>query len=88
MSETSSQVQQMTELFQRQITESMGRMSAGFEELAKMEHQATEHARTALTDLARVSQEGLNQATALSAEWRKLSLEAFHKGAALFMPRS
>ena len=88
MSESTSQVQQMAELFQRQVAESMGRMTAGFEELAKMEHQATAHARTALTDLARVSQEGLNQATALSAEWRKLSLEAFQKGAALFMPKS
>lgn len=88
MSESTSQVQQLSALFQKQVAESMGRVTAGFEELSRLEHQATAQARAALADLARVSQEGLTQATALSAEWRKLSLEAFHKGAALFMPKA
>lgn len=83
-----SQVQQTQDFWKKSMEETVARMGSGFEELAKLEQMATDQARVALNDMARLSQEGLTYAGKLSSEWRRLSLDAFKRGAELLTPRS
>lgn len=86
---TVSQAQQQAQDFWKKgVDEAMARITSGYEELSKLEQLATDQARVALNDMARLSQEGLTYANKLSAEWRRLSLDAFKRGAELFTPKA
>jgi hypothetical protein len=88
VSEKTAVPSQVNEFWKKGVEETTARMQAGVEELAKLEQLATEQARVALNDMARLQQESLTWANKVSAEWRRMGLDAFRKSAELFMPRA
>jgi hypothetical protein len=77
MSETkTSQSQQIKDGWNKIVEEQLGRVSGFCDELAKLEAKRDEQLVQAVDEAARMTKESLAYFGALSAEWRKLSLEA------------
>ena len=89
MSETNvSQSHNPQDAVRKMVDEQLARMAAGYEEAAKMEAKFLEGARTAIEESARMFKDSLAYATQLSAEWRKVSLDAAKRASQLVQPRS
>lgn len=68
------------------VEDTMVRMPTVFEELAKLEQRGFEQARVAIAESARLANASLDFAMQLSAEWRKMTLDAARRTAELATP--
>lgn len=73
-----------TQMLRDQIARSQGIM----DELAVYESVAMQRARTAVGDLAKLASDSIGYMAQLSAEWRKLALDASRRAADAFGQRS
>lgn len=71
-----AQVQQAQDAWTKMMAEHTARMEGAAAEAARLEAMASEHAKTAITEMAKLSTDTLAYYGQLTAEWRKLSLEA------------
>jgi hypothetical protein len=67
-----------------QIARTQGLM----DELAVYEGVAMQRARTAVNDLAKLASDSIGYAAQLSAEWRKMALDAGRRAADAFVPKN
>ena len=73
---TTSQTQQTTEAFKKMLTDQIARLEAMQAEAAKMEEKTANDAQAWIDEWAKLARESMTYATQISAEWRKMSLEA------------
>lgn len=71
---------------QRALHDGVERARAFWDEYARLEAQGLTHGRAMLTEGARMAGESLGYASLLTAEWRKLSLEATRRTLEFFTP--
>ena len=83
MAENASQAQH-NEYFKKMMDEQLNRTASMFDEMAKLEAKAVEQARRAVEESGKLAEETLSYATQLSADWRRMSLDAFRKAADLW----
>ncbi|MBM4376832.1 MAG: hypothetical protein FJ095_17255 [Deltaproteobacteria bacterium] len=83
-----SQAQQMKSAWSKAMDDGVARISAAWEEAAKLEAKGVEHATTAIEELAKLQKDSLDYMVQLGGEWRKLALEATKRTAELFAARS
>jgi len=74
--QTSSHVQQAQDAWKKMVDDHVTRVEELHAQIARVESQTTERTREAIDEVARMSKETLGYAGQLSAEWRKLTLEA------------
>lgn len=74
--------------FKKLVDDQVGRVESGYEEVAKIEKKNAEQTRDAMDEMARLSKDTMTYALAMSAEWRKLSLEATKASMAIFLGTS
>jgi hypothetical protein len=70
--------------WRKMIEDQVARVEAAQAEAARLEAEGAERAREAIEEMAGLSKATLAYMTQLSAEWRKLSLEATKNAAALW----
>ena len=78
-----SQVQQAQTMWTKMMGESATRMEGALTEAARIETMTADHAKTAIDEFAKLSRDGLAYYGQLSAEWRKLTLEAMRRATEL-----
>ena len=78
---TVSQVQKAEGTWKKLVAEQVARAAGLGEEMAKAEAKRVEQTTAAIDEMARMTKETLGYMTSLSAEWRKLSLEAAKRAA-------
>lgn len=83
-----SQVQQAMDSWRKLVDEQVSRFTAMGEEVAKLEQKGLEQVRTAVDEAAKMTKESFAYAAQLSAEWRKLALEATKRASELISARS
>ena len=66
--------------YSRMTQDSIARMQAFYDELAKLELKAYEAAKKNADHLGQMLSDTMDYATAMTAEWRKMSIEAVRKG--------
>ncbi len=76
------------EAFGQMVRDHIARTQGMMEELAVYEGVAVQRARTAVNDLARLTADSLGYMSQLSAEWRKLALDAGRRAADAVAPKS
>jgi hypothetical protein len=81
------QSQQMLEMWTRATQEQLARMDKMAEQVQSMQGQAVDRTKEAIDETARLMKESLVYATALSAEWRKVTLEATKKATEMVTPK-
>ena len=84
----STQMQQVPEYFKKLVDEQANRFQALGAEAAKLESKFLENANLAVDESAKLVKESLAQVASLSAEYRRLSLEATKKFASFLTPRA
>lgn len=75
---------QWTQLAREHLTRLQSQINGYWDELAGYENAVYERARAATTDLAALAQESIAYASAVTAEWRKMSVEATRRVAETF----
>ena len=89
MSEKStSQAQQFKDTWTTMVEDHVTRVTAAWDEAAKIETKGLEQATSAIAELAKIQTETLGYFTHLPGEWRKLSLEATKRTADFLTPKS
>ncbi|HUB05661.1 MAG TPA: hypothetical protein VMB50_01600 [Myxococcales bacterium] len=93
MAQASSQSQQAAvgaafDGWRKVAEDQLGRFGSMLEEVAKVEAASLEQAQTAVRELSRMTQESLAYAARLSAEWRKMALEAARGGSEIWKARA
>ncbi|MFT3765250.1 MAG: hypothetical protein QM820_07000 [Minicystis sp.] len=84
MSDTkSSQVREAQNAWKKMVDEQVARTELLFGEAARLQEQSLEQSRHAIDEMAKLTKESLNYFAQLSAEWRKLTLDAAKKSADL-----
>jgi hypothetical protein len=84
MSETkTSQVREAQNVWKKLCDEHVARMEQAFGEVGKYESQGLDYMRTAADEAAKLQKDTIAYYAQLSAEWRKLTLEATRKAAEL-----
>lgn len=78
----------MPEAFGQLMRDQIARTQQVMGELANYEGVAIARARTAVDELSRMANDSLTYWAQLSAEWRKLSLEAVQRTADAFTPKA
>jgi hypothetical protein len=78
-----SQWGKVFQAWQKLGEDSMVRANAFFAEVEKAEAKRIERAESAIEEMARIQKETIAYGAQLGAEWRKVSLDAFQKAAAL-----
>lgn len=73
------QVQQIQAFWKKAVEDAFGRTTSFYEELGKMEAKRNEQASQVIDEMAKLTKESFAYASALSAEWRRLSLEAMKR---------
>jgi len=76
------------EAFTSMMRDQIARTQAMMDELAVYESVAQQRARTAVNDLAKLAADSIGYVAQLSAEWRKLALEAGRRASDAFTPRA
>jgi hypothetical protein len=69
------------EVFTQMLRDQIARTQGIMEELAVYENVAMQRARTAVHDLAKLATDSLGYMSQLSAEWRKLAVDAGRRAA-------
>lgn len=82
------QPQQMLEIWTKATQEQLARMDKMAEQVQSMQGQAVERTKEAIDETARIMKESVAYATALSNEWRKVSLEATKKATEMVTPKA
>lgn len=72
------------EAFGQMMRDQITRTQAMMEELAVYENVAAQRARTAVNDLAKLAADSIGYMSQLSAEWRKVAVEAGRRAADAF----
>lgn len=76
--------EQWAQMARDNLTRFQSTINAYWDELASYENAAYERARAATADLAALAQESIQYVSALTAEWRKMSVEATRRVAETF----
>ena len=88
-----SQTQKETPAFDPMATfgklteDNLQRVQALYDELASWESRAYDRTKATMSHVSEMANDSLAYASALSAEWRKLTLEATRRGVELFSAR-
>jgi len=75
---------QWAQIARDNLSRLQSQINAYWDELAGYENAMYERARAATTDLAALAQESIAYASAMTAEWRKMSVEATRRVAETF----
>lgn len=78
------QLQQVQAFWKKSMDDALARTTAFYDELAKMETKRNEQATQVVDELAKLTKESFAYASALNAEWRRLSLEAVKRSSEMF----
>lgn len=76
------------EAFTHMMRDQIARTQGMMEELAVYEGVAVQRARTAVNDLSKLAADSIGYLAQISAEWRRMALDAGHRAADTFGPRS
>ncbi len=76
------------EAFSQMVRDQIARTQGLMDELAVYEGVAMQRARTAVNDLAKLTSDSIGYVAQLSAEWRKLAIDAGRRATDVFAPRS
>ena len=76
------------EAFSQMMRDQIARTQGLMEELSVYEGVAMQRARTAVHDLAKLASDSIGYMSQLSAEWRKLALDAGKRAADAFGPKN
>jgi hypothetical protein len=92
-SQTDSQAQQtaalpFTDTFKKMADDQVARAASMFDELGKLEAASLEQAQSVIKELSRVAQESIAYSARLTAEWRRLTLDAAKSGSSFLKPRA
>src|SRR5689334_16611021 len=74
--------------FTQMMKDQIARTQNIMEELAVYEGVAMQRARTAVNDLAKLASDSIGYMAQLSAEWRKMALDAGRRAADAFAPKN
>lgn len=88
MADMNQQLQQMPEFFKKFVDDQANRFQAMNAEASKLESKMLENASLVVDETAKLVKESLAHAVNLSAEYRRMSLEATKKLASYFAPRA
>lgn len=81
-------VQQATETFKKLVVEQNARIEKMTEEMAKIEAKGMDQMRTAIEEATRLMKSSLDYQAQLSAELRKMALEATRRATEMLTPRA
>jgi hypothetical protein len=76
------------EAFGQMMRDQIARTQNLMDELAVYENVAVQRARTAVSDLAKLASDSIGYVAQLSAEWRKVAVEAGKRAADAFAPKN
>jgi len=76
-----SQVREAQSAWKKAADEQIARMELACGEMARMQEQSLEQGRHAVDEMAKLTKDSFNYFGQLSAEWRKLTLDATRKAA-------
>jgi hypothetical protein len=76
------------EAFTQMVKDQISRTQGLMDELAVYEGVALQRARTAVNDLAKLASDSIGYAAQISAEWRKVALDAGRRAADAFATRT
>jgi hypothetical protein len=76
------------EAFTQMMKDQIARTQGLMDELAVYEGVAMQRARTAVNDLAKLASDSIGYMAQLSAEWRKVALDAGRRATEAFGPRN
>jgi hypothetical protein len=76
------------EAFSQMMRDQIARTQSLMDELAVYEGVAMQRARTAVHDLAKLASDSIGYVSQLSAEWRKLALDAGRRATEAFGPKN
>jgi hypothetical protein len=82
-SKTSQVREAVAGAWQKMLGDHLARVELATAELGRVQEQALEQNRLAIDEMAKLSRESVNYFGQLSAEWRKLTLDATRKAAEL-----
>ena len=82
MSETKTS--QVRDAWKKMVDDQVARMELAYAEMARVQEQALAQNRQAVDEMAKLSRESLDYVGQLSAEWRKLTLEATRNAVGFF----
>ncbi len=82
-----SHPQQNSRVWRNLVDDHFARIDLAFGEAARLEGQGMERARSAVTEMARLSLDTITFWSRLSSEWRRVSLDAARRTADLMMPK-
>ena len=74
--------------WKRMVDENTGRVESIYAEMAKVEDKGVERLHSAVDESARLMKDSFTWYSELSAEWRKMSLDATRRTAELFLRTS
>ncbi len=84
MSETkTSQVQETQAAWKKLVGDQVARFELGYAEVARMQEQIIAHNKHSIDEMAKLQRESVEYVAQLSAEWRKLTIEATRKAVEL-----
>jgi hypothetical protein len=84
-----SQTQQVAiDEWKKAVEAQVTRVQAFNDELARFEQKGLEHMKTAIEESNKLARESMAYIAQLSAEWRKLALEATRRAADAMSPRA
>jgi hypothetical protein len=78
---TVSQVRDAQNAWKKMVDEQIARTELMYGEVARLQEQGLEQTRHAVDEMAKLTKDSLNYFAQLSAEWRKLTLDAAKKSA-------
>ncbi len=82
-----SQSQQNLRAWKNLVDDQVAAADLAFGEAARLQAQGMERAQIAIVEMAKLSQDTVVFWSRLSAEWRRLSLDAIRRTADLMIPR-
>jgi hypothetical protein len=84
MSETkTSQVRETQAMWKKAVDDQIARAELAYAEMGRLQEQALTQQRQAIDEMAKLTKESVDYFAQLSAEWRKLTLDAARKTAEL-----
>ena len=86
-SKTSQVREAVTGAWQKMVDDGVARMELATAELTRVQEQALAQNRHAIDEMAKLSKDSIDYFGQLTAEWRKLTLDATRKTAELLTPR-
>jgi hypothetical protein len=80
---TASQVRDAQNAWKKMVDEQIARTELMYGEVARLQEQGLEQTRHAVDEMAKLTKDSVNYFAQLSAEWRKLTIDAAKKTADL-----